>query len=70
MIEEHAYKSDRETKTELIDVFPYLELKEEQSHDDTIVSELDQEHCTEGPCPDSIDRILHPIQYVGSMCGY
>ena len=42
MIEEHACKSDRETGTELIDVFPYLELKEEQSHDDTIVSKLDQ----------------------------
>ena len=26
-----------------------------------IVSELDQEHCNEDPCPDSIDRILHPI---------
>ena len=32
MIEEHACKSDKETKTELIDVFPYLELKEEHSH--------------------------------------
>ena len=58
---EHACKSDRETETELIDVFPYLELKEEQSHDDTIVSELDQEHCNEEPCPNSIDRILHLI---------
>ena len=61
VIEEHTCKSDRETETELIDVFPYLELKEEQSHVDTIVSELDQEHCNEDPCPDSIDRILHPI---------
>ena len=59
VIEEHACKSDRETETELIDVFPYLELKEEQSHDDTIVSKLDQEHCNEEPCPDNIDRILH-----------
>ena len=36
VIEEHAYKSDREIETELIDVFPYLELKEEQSHDDRL----------------------------------
>ena len=55
VIEEHTCKSDRETEIELIDVFPYLELKEEQSHDDMIVSELDQEHCTEGPCLDSIN---------------
>ena len=61
VIEEHACKRDRETETELIDVFPYLELKEEQSHDDTIVSELDQEHCNEDLCPSSINRILHPI---------
>ena len=60
MIEEHACKRDRETETELIDVFPYLELKE-QSCDDTIISELDQEHCNEEPCLDNIDRILHPI---------
>ena len=60
MIEDHACKSDRETETELIDGFPYLELKE-QSQDDTIVSELDQEHCNEDLCPDSINRILHPI---------
>ena len=61
VIEEHACKRDGETETELIDVLPYLELKEEQSHDDTIISELDQEHCNEEPCLDSIDRILHPI---------
>ena len=61
MIEENAYKSYREIETKLIDVCPHLELKEEQSHDDTIVSELDQEHCNEDPCLDSIDRILHPI---------
>ena len=42
-------------------MFFYLEFKEEQSHDDTIVSKLDQEHCNEEPCPDNIDRILHPI---------
>ena len=58
VIEEHAYMSDMETETELINVFPYLELKEEQSHDDTIISELDQEHCNEEPCPNSIDRII------------
>ena len=38
VIEEHACKSDREIETKLIDVFPYLELKEEQTHDDMIVS--------------------------------
>ena len=58
VIEEHACKRDRETETELVGVIPYLEPKEKQSHDDTIVSELDQEHCNEDPCPDSIDRIL------------
>ena len=61
VIEEHACKRDRETETELVGVIPYLEPKEKQSHDDTIVSELDQEHCNEDPCPNSIDRILHPI---------
>ena len=67
MVEEHTCKGDRETETKCIDVFPYLmsdnteELREEQSHDDTVVSELDQEHCNEGPCPNDIDRILHPI---------
>ena len=61
VIKENACKRDRETETKLIDVLPYLELKKEQSHDDTIVSELDQEHCNEGPCLDSINRIIHPI---------
>ena len=61
VIEEHTCKGDREIETELIDVCPCLELKEEQSHDDTVVSELDQEHCNEGPCPNSIDIRLHPI---------
>ena len=67
MVEEHTCEGDRETKIELIDVFPYLmsdnneDLKEEQSHDDTVVSELDQEHCNKGSCPNSIDKMLHPI---------
>ena len=61
VIEEHACKNDRETETKLIDAFPYLELKEEQSHEGTIVSKLDQEHCNEDPCPDSVNRTLQPI---------
>ena len=66
--QEHTCKGDRETKSKLLNIFPYLmsdnneELKEEQSHDDdTVVSGLDQEHYNGDPCPNRIDRILHPI---------
>ena len=68
MVEEHTCKGDRETESKLLNIFPYLmsdnnkEFKEEQSHDDDmVVSELDQEHYNGDPCPNEIDRILHPI---------
>ena len=68
MVEEHTCKGDRETESKLLNIFPYLmsesneEFKEEQSHeDDTVISKLDQEHYNGDPCPNGIDRILHPI---------
>ena len=71
MVEKHTCKCDRESESKLFNVFPYLmsdnneEFKEEQSHDDDTAN---QEHYNGDPCPNDINRVLHPILNKDMLC--